>query len=561
MDGEKGKPIMPTYEITGPDGSKYEVTGPGSEQEALAQVQAQQGQQPAAPESQQSQDLRGQMSAATQNPAKGQYDALPAWQKPIVAASDTVNLMANGATFGFADKAAARARSMMNGTSYEEELANQRTLTEGSRQRAGSAGTAAEITGGVATPLGLAGKGVTLAGRGGTAALTGLKGLAARTGLMGAEGAGYGALTAVGNDQDVGSGAAMGALGGAAGNVVGEGISAGLGKVAGAFNKGAPKNATDEVLARLNKNKEDAYALSEKAGVIIKPQGMQHLADKVKADLADFGYDASLHPGAAAALKKIDENLGQNVTLKGLDTIRKVAGNAYIMGNKSNNAAVSKIVDHIDDLIKSNDPAHMAGLDTAIGTKALNVARQFAARSFKLEKALNLVRKGNQNADRNITDTRVKSVKEQLAKINDPFRSWGRGYTDAEKAAAGKAARYTPAQRGLHGASVLNPFAGGKLSAGAHLAAGAANLATGNLPGLALQAVGAGAGVGFQKAAEHLAAKSVNEFVDLVARGGVPAPVIQNALQLLAKSKRDAISRTLMAIAAQQAGGAQAPAQ
>lgn len=541
---------MPIFEVETPDGT-FEVDAP-DEQSALSALQS----MPQA-ESQQSQDARAQMSAATQNPARAQYDALPGWQKPIVAASDTVGLFAQGATMGFAEKAAARARSMVTGKPYEEELAEQRRLTQGARNRAGSAGTAAEITGAVATPVKLAGKGLTLAGRGGTAAMTGARGLAARTGLMGAEGAGYGALTAAGNDQDIGTGAALGAAGGAAGNLLGEGISAVVGKVAGMFNKAHPRTTA----AKLNANKDAAYALSEKAGVIIKPQGMKHLADKAEADLADFGYDPDLHPGAKVVLKKIAEKLGQNVTLKGLDTIRKVAGNAYIVGNKSNNAAVSKIVSHIDDLIKSNDPAFMAGLDTEVGTKALKIAREFAHRSFKLETAENLIKKGNLQADRNITDTRVKSVKSQLAKINDPFSGWGRGFTAAEKEAAGKAARYTAPQRMLHGASVLNPAAGGKLSAAGHIALAGTNLMTGNLPALAIQAGGIGAGVGFQKAAEHLAAKSVNEFVDLVARGGVPAPVVQNALQRLSAAKRDAVSRALMAISVQQTSRAQTPAQ
>lgn len=515
--------------------------------------------QQAAPQSPQLQAGLGELSAITQNPARGQYDALPGWQKPIVAANDTLQLMANGATMGFGDKAVAGARSLFTGESYDNELSQARAQTQAARNRSGGAGTAAEISGAIATPVALAGKGATLAGRFGTGAMTGAKGLAARSALMGVEGAGYGAATAAGNDQDIGTGAVIGGVGGALGNVAAEGISAGVSKVAGAFNK---KPAPPMGLAKMNANKEAAYKLSEKAGVIIKPQGIKHLADKIDADLANFGYDPGLHPGAKVALDRIKKELGNNVTLKGLDTIRKVAGNAYIQGNKSNNAAVAKIIDHIDDLIASNDPAFMAGLDTAAGTKALRLAREYAKRSFKLEKANNLILKGNQMADRNITDTRVKSVKSQLAKINDPFTSWGRGFTAAEKEAAAKAARYTPAQRALHGASVMNPFGGGKLSAGGHLALGGANLATGNIPGLALQGAGMLAGAGMQKAGESLANKSVQEFVDLVARGGVPAPVVQNAIQRLSHAKREAVSRALMAIAAHQAGrGGQPPQQ
>lgn len=543
---------MPVYTIETPSGKRLKIEaadeatamrGAQDFEAGQAQVEPQQpAQAQVAPESQMSQDLRGELSAMTQNPAKGQYDALPAWQKPIVAASDIANLVGSGATFGYGDKAAAWARSQFTGNPYEAELEKMRQQTEGARNRAGGAGIAAEVAGSLALPVKT---GATLSGRFGTSAMTGAKGLGARTGLMAAEGAGYGALTAAGNDQDIGTGALYGLAGGAGGNVLGEGIAAGVGKIAGKFNKPPPPPMSQQ---KLNANKDAAYKLSEKAGVLIKPQGIKHLADKVEADLADFGYDPDLHPGAKVALKKITEQLGNNVTLKGLDTIRKVAGNAYIMGSKANNKAVEKIIKHIDDLIESSDPNLMAGLDTTAGTKALKIARQYAHRSFKLEKANNLILKGNQMADRNITDTRVKSVKSQIAKINDPFSSWGRGYTAAEKAAAAKAAKYTGGQRALHGLSVMNPFGGGKLSAAGHLAAGAANLATGNLPGLAMQAVGGVAGAGFQKAGEALANKSVREFVDLVARGGVPAPVVQNALQRLAGAKREAVSRALMAL-------------
>lgn len=512
---------------------------------------------PEAPQSPEMTQGLAEMSAMTQNPAKARYDALPAWQKPLVAGSDVLQLAANGATFGFGDKAVAAARAPFTDKTYEQELERARTQTQGARRRSGGAGIAAELTGAVAMPMKLAGKGLTLAGRGGTAAMTGVPGLVTRSAMMGGEGAGYGMLTAAGNDQDIAEGGLYGLLGGAAGNVAGEGISAGVGKVAGMFNKKPPQITA----AQLNKSKEAAYKGSEAAGVIIKPEGIKRLADKVEMDLADFGYDPDLHPGAKVVLRKIAEKQGQNVTLKGLDTIRKTAGNAYIQGNKSNNAAVSKIVKHIDDLIESNDPAIMAGLDTAKGTASLKLARQYARRANKLDTAEKLILKGNQQADRNITDTRVKSVKSQIAKINDPFSSWGRGFTKAEKEAAEKAAKYTPSQRALHGLSVLNPFGGGKLSAGGHLAAGAANLATGNLPGLALQAAGGLAGAGLGKAGEALANKSVKEFVDLVARGGIPAPVVQNAMQRLAKSKREAISRALMAISVHANSRAQQPSQ
>ena len=73
-----------------------------------------------AQQSPEAQNAASEMSAMTQALDKGpegnpvadrqraQYDALPEWQKPVVAAGDTLQLFANGATMGFGDKACRR---------------------------------------------------------------------------------------------------------------------------------------------------------------------------------------------------------------------------------------------------------------------------------------------------------------------------------------------------------------------------------------------------------------------------------------------------------------------
>ncbi len=182
------------------------------------------------PESDTSKNLRSDLSAITQNPAKAQYDALPGWQKPLVAASDIVDLTANGLTYGFGNKAAALARSYGTGNSYDAELADMQRKTAGARARSGAAGDVAEIAGGLRTALTLGNKGLTLAGVGGTGAMTGVKGLALRSALMGGEGALYGAASGAGNSAngnelaDAITGAKWGAAGGALGNVAAEGV-------------------------------------------------------------------------------------------------------------------------------------------------------------------------------------------------------------------------------------------------------------------------------------------------------------------------------------------------
>ena len=518
-------------------------------------------------ESQQSQDLRSDLSAMTQNPDtaafnRQQYENLPGWQKPIVAASDVGQLTAKGAMnmFGISpEKVAATVRAPFTGRSYEDELRDQKAFTQRARDRAGSAATGAEVVGGATAGLGAARNGLTLL-RGGVATAPGIGGVAARTGLMGIEGAGYGAANAFANDRDIAEGAMYGAAGGAGGNLISEAATSLLSKAAGAFNKKPVTPTKDELVAL----KDAAYDAADNAGVMFTPKAVDRIRSKVINDLTELGFDTALHPGATAALKRVQGLSGQNVTLKGLDAVRKVASNGYMpateRGAKANNLAVSKIIQAIDDVIAKPGSNDILMGDKA-GMKALQEARKYASRVSKLETVENLVKRGNIQADRNITDTAVKSVKTQLSKINDPFGGWGRGFTKAEREAAAKAASYTPAQRALHGASVMNPFGGGKLTAAGHTGLAAYNLATGNLLGLGAQAIGAGVGAGFGKAGEHLANKSVRELTELIARGGILAPTTKNAVQKLAESKRDAIARGLLSYAILNSRREEAPAK
>jgi len=486
---------------------------------------------PASPEMQQG---LAELSAITQNPAKAQYDALPEWQKPLVAASDTLQLAANGATFGFGDKAAAGARSLFTGKSYEDELAEQRRLTQGARNRAGGAGVAAEIAGGVAAPMGLASKGLTLAGRGGTAAMTGAKGLGARTALMGAEGAGYGALTAAGNDQDIGTGALVGSLAGVGGNLLGEGFAKGIDKIAGRFNPKPAQLSVDDLKAASNA----AYRKADAAGVVFNKTGVDRLTRNVVDDLTTHGFDPANEPGAMAVLKRLRDMKNGNVTFKGLDTLRKVASNGFIPGNQSNNKVLTQIIGRIDEMVNAADPATVLMGNPKAGAEAIQEARSLWGRARKLETVEGLMDRAALNAGSTGSGGNVENATRQQIKRLLTSETMGRGFSAAEKDAARKAVLGSKTQNALRLAGKISPQGNGLMAA---LGLGGAVAA----PQVAIPAMVMGFGA--KKTAEHLSRKSVAELVNLIASGGVPAPMVQNTVQLLAKSKREALTRALMA--------------
>ena len=435
-----------------PDGTPTDVIK-GALQKRFAATQ-----QAPEPEGQVSQDLRAELSAITQNPTQALYDQRPGWQKPIIAAGDIANIMGDAATFGYGDKAAAAGRSMFTDKSYDEELAAMRASTDASRARAGSAGLAADVVGSLAIPGAAASRGATMAGRLGTGAMTGAKGVGARAALFGAEGAGYGALSAAGHDQDIRQGAAFGAAGGALGSTAGDAVSSVVSKVRNPFKT---KTATPD-LSSLRQSAKDAYDTAEKAGVIIKPTGLQQLATDVKTDLADFGFHPDLQPRIAVVLKEMDR-LGQgNTTLKGVDVLRRIADGARKSMDPSEKALGNKIIGKIDDFVENLKPADVMAGDPLKGAGALKKARSLWSRVSKNERLIEAVSSAERRASStgsggNVENATRQNVRKLLEK--------GRGFTADEKAAMEEIIKGTPGQNILRLAGKLSPSGNGLMAA------------------------------------------------------------------------------------------------
>ena len=483
-------------------------------------------------------DLRSELSAAStkmtgtiDNIDRARYDALPEWQKPLVAAQDTAALLGDGLTMGFGDKAVAAVRAPFTDKSYEQELAAARDLTQDARNRAGLAGTAAEVVGAAAVPIAAAGRGATLAGRFGTGAMTGAKGVGARAGLMAGEGAAYGAASAAGHDQDLATGAAIGAAGGAAGSVIGDAVSAGLSKAHGAI-KGKTKVPD---LEALKTSAREAYDRAEDAGVIFKPEGVQRLGDTIKTELAEFGYHPQLQPRVAAVLSEIDR-LGQgNTTLKGVDVLRRIANNVGASQDPSEKALGAMIVGKIDDFvsdIKFNDV--IAG-NPMEGAAALKQARNLWSRVSKNERLIKAVeeaknRAGATGSGGNVENATRQNVRRMLEK--------GRGFTADEKAAMQQIVRGTKTQDALRLAGKLSPSGNGLMAA---LGVGGAMVN----PAIGVASLG---GMGAKALADRGVQQGVDALETLIRSGGNAATLqsAQGTLARLTQAQREALARFVM---------------
>lgn len=498
------------FEIKGPDGKTYEIDAP-DENAAMSAFQG--------------------MNQPQSTP---KTDRLPEDQPWYVdaaqAADDVARLAANGMTFGYADKIA----GLLGGQGTEAE----RARSQAARERAGSAGTVAEIGGAIATPMGLAGKGVTLAGRLGTGAMTGAGGLAARTGLMGLEGAGYGALTAAGNDQDITTGAGIGALGGVGGNLIGEALSAGASKIAGLFNKKPNIPTIDDLRSSANA----AYDTAENAGVIFAPQGVSRLGNDIRVELANFGFHPKLQPRIATVLDELERVQQGNVTLKGIDTLRKITDSARSSMDPSEKALGNMIIQKIDDFIANAGPGEVLTGNSQAASQAIKEARNMWGRMRRAEQVSEAVGKADLRAAStgsggNADNATRQNIRRLLEK--------GRGFTADEKAAMEAIVRGTPGQNALRLAGKLSPQGNGLMAA---LGIGGAMVN----PALGAASLG---GMAAKNVADGLTQSNVKALQDIILAGSKSAATpAKNAAQRLAEAKREAIARAIMAGLATNAG-------
>jgi hypothetical protein len=558
-----------TIEVEAPDGSIVEFPdGTPDDVMAAAMRKAFGGpEQPSAP------------AAVARNPVTGrpvEPISVDTSTGPLQAADDIARLAANGLTFGYADKIA----GALGGDGTDAE----RARTEEARQRAGSAGTVAEIGSAAAIPIGAGNAGLTLAGRFGTGAMKGLGGLAARSALMGAEGAGYGALTAAGNDQPIDDGALLGAIFGAGGNVAAEGIGKGLGWLASNVGRPAPPTMADVAAAR-----DAAYQAADDAGVIFTPDGLRRVRNGLNDRLADFGYDPVLQPGAGPALnrlrdaagelvtKQIDEvaapaadktasmlldefappsagsapqrvtrtevvDTGRPTTLKDLDQMRKVANHGYQQGNRSNNAVVNMIVNAIDDLAENPGAGDVMAGNAGTAADALGEARGLARRAIKASEIEDAIVRASRRAASTGKGGNIDNATRQ--NIRQILDRGARGYTPDEVAAMEKVVFGTPTQNVLRWAGGFSPqnILNGSVGLGA---GGAVGGAIGG-PGGALIGGGTVATIGglAKLAADAATRGNVDDLIETIMRGGTALP--PNAAQRAIKAATPDLARIIM---------------
>lgn len=463
---------MPTFEITAPDGKVYQVDGPegATQEQALAQVQAQYAQpaqQPSAPQAQ---------PVAKQGFFE-QYNSRPG--NPLLnVAQDFITEPVAQMVTGTAGAIAGGWRGLLGGGG-DAVAPTAEAMTYQPRTPAGRAGSAV-----VSYPLQKLAQGADYVGGKTTEGLTSL---GAPPEVAG--GAGAAVNTAL---QFV---APPAIIKGA--KVAKNGISRPAAP-AKAVENVPPKAPADEgwastvekvpkaavpTVEELSAQASAAYKRADEAGVVVKGESLNGLKTRLVTMTKKAGLNSSLHPDSAAALKEILKSKG-NLSLSEVETLRKIANDAKGSVKPADQRIASKIVDELDDFVDNLDESKVVAGD-ATQAAALKEARSLYSRQKKAEEINALIERAKISAPNFSASGYENALRTEFRSLAKNQRKMKR-FTPEEQAAIKKVAVGGKLENTLRFMGRFAPT--GPVSAS--LAAGAATLAAG--PGGALIMVPAG---------------------------------------------------------------------
>lgn len=444
---------------------------------------------------------------------RAEYDQLPGWQKPLVAADDMVRKFANGVTFGYADKLAAKTSS----GDYEENLKAERQKSREATDRAGSAGLLAEITGAVAGPSALRiPSAMKFIPQG-----WGLLGRLAAAGVLGAgEGVGYGGLSALGHDTDVKEGMANGAVAGAIAGPAVEGLSSATNAL-GRYLSGVNRTPTMDDLTRA---RQAQYADVENRGAMYPADRYRNMVNDLNTDLMNRphgGIREARHPASFDQMSQFNDTastVGRDIPLYDLDIDRQVVSRDVMPENSSFG---SRMLRGIDDMIGDT-----TGVTTQQGTPDEAVNSLLSARAAnRREKAYGDVAFASEKAERQAARNKRSDggpIRAKVSSILDnPANS--RGFTDDELGLMQQVVDGTKTGNRLRSAAdYVGGLTGATALGGAGFSAG--SIALGPTVG---GPIGAGAGVmaskgmgsGLRALSERSSNRQIDDLLHLIATG------------------------------------------
>lgn len=124
-------------------------------------------------------------------------------------------------------------------------------------------------------------------------------------------------------------------------------------------------------IQKIRAKRDGLYDAIDEKGVKIRANIFDNFADNLSSKLKKDGIDPTLHPRATAAINRIAGAKGENIKLRDLETLRKVASNARATLEQADATMSGRIVDSIDEF--TDNMANQIGKE---GVEARGMAKR-----------------------------------------------------------------------------------------------------------------------------------------------------------------------------------------
>mgnify|MGYP000146114932 CR=1 FL=1 len=275
--------------------------------------------------------------------------------------------------------------------------------------------------------------------------------------------------------------------------------------------KAAPRPPAP-TLEELSAQRDAAYKAVDESGATYSPEAFNDLVMSTAQKMDAEGFHAGLHPKAAQMMERINASQkgiegGYSPTLSQLDQLRQQIGRDVAASADPGERRMGQIMrDQIDEFIANAAPEGAEGAGDLITR-----ARDLHARVSKLKALDGLDEAAADRAASTGTGGNIENATRQNVRR---FADKTKNLSEAERAAAKKVVRGTPAGNALRQVGRLSPEGNGVM-AGIHL--------LGAVPSHGMTVPVAGAGFIARRVSDALTQKNVQALRDLIATGGEEA--------------------------------------
>lgn len=290
------------------------------------------------------------------------------------------------------------------------------------------------------------------------------------------------------------------------------GVAAGI-----PFAMGAKGTLQAPTVQELKGQAGQQYKFAEDVGAVFKKNSYNQFANKIESTLAKEGLDKTLQPRVYAALERIKDTKGGNVSLENMEILRRISQAAGSSADASERRLASILVDNLDDFVETAQPGQLAkGSSEAV--KALTDARDLWKRAKKTEIIDDLVSSADLRAEANFSQSGMENaLRRKLVNLADNPKAL-RAFTKEEQNAIKVAAKGGPTQNLLRFIGKLAPTG---------IVSGGGSVGLGYLAGGPIGAVGLPLAGGIaRQGATQLGLRNIEQLRNRLATGNAPIPQV-----------------------------------